>query len=119
MSYRCYDDIKNQADAWKSALEAVDEQIEAIEALVGDSFERAVHLLWLPLLPGTLQRPALERGAGGARERVPLLRSYALPEATLPREGDPLLLSASRSGETHGTVKAVEAFAKRFPGAPF
>ncbi len=37
MSYRCYDDIKNQADARESALEAVDEQIEAIEALVGDS----------------------------------------------------------------------------------
>ncbi len=38
------------------------------------------------------------------------------PRRRFRAEGDPLLLSASRSGERTETVKAVEAFAQRFPG---
>jgi glutamine---fructose-6-phosphate transaminase (isomerizing) len=117
VSYRCYDDIKKQADAWKSALEAVDEQIEAIEALVGDSLEDVLFTsCGSPYYLG-LSNALLWKEELGVRASVfPSSEAMLFPEATLPREGDPLLMSASRSGETTETVKAVEAFAKRFPG---
>jgi len=38
------------------------------------------------------------------------------PETVLPTAGRPVLLIASRSGETTETVRAAETFAERFPG---
>jgi glucosamine--fructose-6-phosphate aminotransferase (isomerizing) len=38
------------------------------------------------------------------------------PETVLPPAGRPLLLTASRSGETTETLRAAETFARRFPG---
>jgi glutamine---fructose-6-phosphate transaminase (isomerizing) len=117
VSYRCYDDIKNQAGAWKSALAAVDERIDAVRALVGDSVEDVLFTsCGSPYYLG-LSNASLWREELGTRVSVfPSSEAMLFPDATLPRAGDPLLLSASRSGETTETVKAVAAFAERFPG---
>jgi glutamine---fructose-6-phosphate transaminase (isomerizing) len=47
---------------------------------------------------------------------VPSSEIMLFPETVLPTAGRPVLLTASRSGETTETVRATETFAKRFPG---
>ena len=37
MTYRCYEDIKGQASAWKVALRVVDERIEEVRSLISRS----------------------------------------------------------------------------------
>lgn len=117
MSYRCYRDIKEQAGAWKAALSAVDERIEKVRALVGDSTREVLFTscgspYFLGLATDTLWREAL----GMSVTVSPSSEAMIFPEATLPRGNNPLLLSASRSGETTETIRAVEAYSGRFPG---
>jgi fructoselysine-6-P-deglycase FrlB-like protein len=40
MTYRCYEDIKGQASAWRAALRAVDERIEEVRGLISRSDAR-------------------------------------------------------------------------------
>ena len=40
MTYRCYEDIKGQASAWKAALRVVDERVEEVRELIGRSGAR-------------------------------------------------------------------------------
>jgi glucosamine--fructose-6-phosphate aminotransferase (isomerizing) len=47
---------------------------------------------------------------------VPSSEIMLFPETVLPPAGRPLLLTASRSGETTETLRAAETFARRFPG---
>jgi glucosamine--fructose-6-phosphate aminotransferase (isomerizing) len=117
MSYQCYDDIKGQAGAWRAALAAVDERIEAVRALAGDPPEDLLFTsCGSPYFLG-LANAALWREKLGVNVTVfPSSEAMLFPEATFPRGGNPLLLSASRSGETTETIRAVEAFSERFPG---
>ena len=94
MSYRCYDDIKNQAGAWRSALVAVDERVEDVRALVGDLLEDVLFTscgspYYLGLANALLWKEEL-----GTRASVfPSLEAMLFPKATLPHDGAPLLLS--------------------------
>ncbi len=117
MTYQCYDDIKTQTAAWRAALSAVDNRVGDVRALIGDQIEDVLFTscgspYYLGLANATLWQEKL----GATVSVFPSSDAMLFPEATLPRKGTPLLLSASRSGETTETVKAIEAFAERFPG---
>ncbi len=117
MNYRCYEDIKGQAEAWKAALSVVDERIEDVRGLAGDSpddllFTSCGSPYYMGLANATLWREKL-----GTRVSVfPSSEVMLFPDMTLSPGGNPLLLSASRSGETTETIRAVETFSDRFPG---
>lgn len=117
MNYRCYEDIKGQAGAWKAALAAVDERIEDVRALIGGSntdvlFTSCGSPYYIGLANAALWREKL----GASVTVFPSSDAMLYPETVFPRNGNPLLLTASRSGETTETIKAAEAFAERFPG---
>jgi glutamine---fructose-6-phosphate transaminase (isomerizing) len=117
MSYRCYDDIKTQASAWEAALAAVESRAEDLEKLFAEEpgellFAACGSPYYLGLANATLWRERL-----GLRVTVvPSSEIMLFPETVLPPAGRPLLLTASRSGETTETLRAAETFARRFPG---
>jgi glutamine---fructose-6-phosphate transaminase (isomerizing) len=117
MSYRCYEDIKTQASAWEAALAAVESRAEDLEMLFADEpgellFAACGSPYYLGLANATLWREQL-----GLRVTVvPSSEIMLFPETVLPPAGRPILLTASRSGETTETLRAAETFARRFPG---
>jgi glucosamine--fructose-6-phosphate aminotransferase (isomerizing) len=118
MSYRCYEDIKTQASAWEAALAAVESRAEDLEKLFAEEepgellFAACGSPYYLGLANATLWRERL-----GLRVTVvPSSEIMLFPETVLPRAGRPLLLIASRSGETTETLRAAETFAERSPG---
>ena len=117
MTYRCYEDIKGQALAWKAARKAVDERIEEVRGLVGRSDARMLFTscgspYFLGLATATLWRERLGMEVAVAPSSEVML----FPDATLPGDGNPFLVIATRSGETTETVRALEKFSARFPG---
>ena len=117
MIYRCYEDIKGQALAWKAARRAVDERIEEVRGLVGRSDARMLFTscgspYYLGLATATLWRERLGMEVAVAPSSEVML----FPDATLPGDGNPFLVIATRSGETTETVRALEKFSARFPG---
>jgi glucosamine--fructose-6-phosphate aminotransferase (isomerizing) len=117
MTYRCYEDIKGQASAWKAALKAVDERIEDVRGLIGRSDARMLFTscgspYFLGLATATLWREKLGMEVAVAPSSDVML----FPHATLPGDGDPFLMSATRSGETTETVRALETFSVRSSG---
>lgn len=117
MNYRCYEDIKGQAEAWRAALTAVEERIEDVRSLTGGAVADVLFTsCGSPYYIG-LSNAALWREKFGANVTVfPSSDAMLYPDTVLPKDGDPILLIASRSGETTETIKAVEAFSQRFPG---
>lgn len=116
MSYRCYEDIKGQADAWRAALAAVDGRVEEVRALLGGATEVLFTSCGSPYFLGLATAPLWREQVGVDVAVAPSSEIMLFPAATLPRGGDPLLLVASRSGETTETIRAAEAFSGRFPG---
>ena len=117
MSYQCYEDIKSQASAWEAALAAVESQAEDLEKFFAEKsgellFAACGSPYYLGLANATLWRELL----GLHVTVVPSSEIMLFPETVLPTAGRPVLLIASRSGETTETVRAAETFAKRFPG---
>jgi len=117
MRYRCYEDITTQAAAWDAALAAVDSRAEDLRTFFADEpsemlFTACGSPYFLGLANATLWRERF----GLHLTVVPSSEIMLFPETALPRAGRPVLLTASRSGETTETVRAVEAFAGRFPG---
>jgi glutamine---fructose-6-phosphate transaminase (isomerizing) len=117
MSYQCYEDIKTQAVAWAAALEATGSRAEDFRTLFADEpgellFTACGSPYYLGLANVSLWRERL----GLHATVVPSSEIMLFPETVLPRAGRPVLLTASRSGATTETVRAVEAFAERFPG---
>jgi glutamine---fructose-6-phosphate transaminase (isomerizing) len=117
MRYRCYEDITTQAAAWKAALAAVEFRTEDFKTFFADEpdellFTACGSPYYLGLANATLWRERF----GLHATVVPSSEIMLFPETILPRAGRPVLLTASRSGETTETVRAVEAFAGRFPG---
>lgn len=117
MSYQCYTDIRTQASAWEAALAAVDDRMGDLRELFADApTEILFTACGSPYYLG-LANAALWRERMGARVTVaPSSEIMLFPDTVLPRDGSPILLTASRSGETTETVRAVETFAARFPG---
>jgi glutamine---fructose-6-phosphate transaminase (isomerizing) len=117
VSYQCYEDIKTQASAWQAALAAVESRAEDLEKLFAVEpgellFAACGSPYYLGLANATLWRERL-----GLRVTVvPSSEIMLFPESVLPPAGRPVLLTASRSGETTETVRAAETFARRFPG---
>ena len=117
MSYQCYEDIKSQASAWEAALAAVDSRAEDLEKFFAEKpgellFAACGSPYYLGLANATLWRELL----GLHVTVVPSSEIMLFPETVLPTAGRPVLLIASRSGETTETVRAAETFAERFPG---
>jgi glutamine---fructose-6-phosphate transaminase (isomerizing) len=117
MSYRCYEDIKTQASAWEAALAAVESRAEDLEKFFAEEpgellFATCGSPYYLGLANATLWRERL----GMRVTVVPSSEIMLFPETVLPPAGRPLLLTASRSGETTETLRAAETFARRFPG---
>jgi glucosamine--fructose-6-phosphate aminotransferase (isomerizing) len=117
MSYQCYEDIKSQASAWEAALAAVESQAEDLEKFFAEKpsellFAACGSPYYLGLANATLWRELL----GLHVTVVPSSDVMLFPESVLPTAGRPVLLIASRSGETTETVRAAETFAERFPG---
>jgi glutamine---fructose-6-phosphate transaminase (isomerizing) len=117
MTYRCYEDIKGQASAWKAALRAVDERIEDVRGLISRSDARMLFTscgspYFLGLATATLWREKLGMEVAVAPSSEVML----FPHATLPGDGNPFLVIATRSGETTETVRALETFSARFSG---
>ena len=117
MSYQCYEDIKSQASAWEAALAAVESQSEDLEKFFAEKpgellFAACGSPYYLGLANATLWRELL----GLHVTVVPSSEIMLFPETVLPTAGRPVLLIASRSGETTETVRAAETFAERFPG---
>jgi glucosamine--fructose-6-phosphate aminotransferase (isomerizing) len=117
MSYQCYEDIKSQASAWEAALAAVESQAEDLEKFFAEKpgellFAACGSPYYLGLANATLWRELL----GLHVTVVPSSEIMLFPETVLPTAGRPVLLIASRSGETTETVRAAETFAERFPG---
>jgi glutamine---fructose-6-phosphate transaminase (isomerizing) len=117
MSYQCYEDIKSQASAWEAALAAVESRAEDLEKFFAEKpgellFAACGSPYYLGLANATLWRELL----GLHVTVVPSSEIMLFPETVLPTAGRPVLLIASRSGETTETVRAAETFAERFPG---
>ena len=117
MSYQCYEDIKSQASAWEAALAVVESRAEDLEKFFAEKpsellFAACGSPYYLGLANATLWRELL----GLHVTVVPSSDIMLFPETVLPTAGRPVLLIASRSGETTETVRAAETFAKRFPG---
>jgi glutamine---fructose-6-phosphate transaminase (isomerizing) len=117
MSYQCYEDIKSQASAWEAALAVVESQAEDLEKFFAEKpsellFAACGSPYYLGLANATLWRELL----GLHVTVVPSSEIMLFPETVLPTAGRPVLLIASRSGETTETVRAAETFAERFPG---
>jgi glucosamine--fructose-6-phosphate aminotransferase (isomerizing) len=117
MTYRCYEDIKGQASAWKAALRVVDERVEDVRGLIGRSNARMLFTscgspYFLGLATATLWREKLGMEVAVAPSSEVML----FPHATLPGDGNPFLVIATRSGETTETVRALETFSARFSG---
>ena len=120
MTYRCYEDIKGQASAWKAALRVVDERVEEVRGLVRRSDARMLFAscgspYFLGLATATLWREKLGMEVAVAPSSEVML----FPHATLSGDGNPFLVIATRSGETTETVRALETFSARFPGRAF
>jgi len=116
-NHKCYEHIKGQKNAWNAALKEVDSRIRAF----GSFFEEHPSELIFascgsPYHLGQSNATFWRERLGLHTTVVPSSEVMLLPESTLPQSGNPVLLVASRSGETTETVKAVETFAKRFPG---
>jgi glucosamine--fructose-6-phosphate aminotransferase (isomerizing) len=117
MSYQCYEDIKSQASAWEAALAVVESRAEDLEKFFAEKpsellFAACGSPYYLGLANATLWRELL----GLHVTVVPSSDIMLFPETVLPTAGRPVLLIASRSGETTETVRAAETFAERFPG---
>lgn len=117
MSYQCYEDIKSQASAWEAALAVVESRAEDLEKFFAEKpgellFAACGSPYYLGLANATLWRELL----GLHVTVVPSSEIMLFPETVLPTAGRPVLLIASRSGETTETVRAAETFAERFPG---
>jgi glutamine---fructose-6-phosphate transaminase (isomerizing) len=117
MTYRCYEDIKGQASAWRAALRVVDERIEEVRGLISRSDARMLFTscgspYFLGLATATLWREKLGMEVAVAPSSEVML----FPHATLPGDGNPFLVIATRSGETTETVRALETFSARFSG---
>ena len=117
MSYRCYENIKTQASAWEAALAVVESRAEDLEKFFAEKpsellFAACGSPYYLGLANATLWRELL----GLHVTVVPSSDIMLFPETVLPTAGRPVLLIASRSGETTETVRAAETFAERFPG---
>jgi glutamine---fructose-6-phosphate transaminase (isomerizing) len=117
MRFRCYEDIMTQASAWRAALAAVEPRTEDFEKLFAEEpgellFAACGSPYYLGLANATLWRERMGLNA----TVVPSSEIMLFPETVLPRAGRPVLLTASRSGETTETVRAAENFAERFPG---
>jgi glutamine---fructose-6-phosphate transaminase (isomerizing) len=117
MTYTCYEDIKDQASAWKAALRVVDERVEEVRGLIGRSGARMLFTscgspYFLGLATATLWREKLGMEVAVAPSSEVML----FPQVTLPGDGNPFLVTATRSGETTETVRALERFSSRFPG---
>lgn len=116
MSYRCYEDIKGQADAWRAALAAVDGRVGEVRGLLDGATEVLFTSCGSPYFLGLATAPLWRERVGVDVAVAPSSEVMLFPAATLPRGGDPVLLVASRSGETTETIRAVRAFSGRFPG---
>ena len=116
-TYKCYEDIKGQASAWKAALRTVDERIEDVRGIIARSDARMLFTscgspYFLGLATATLWRENLGMEVAVAPSSEVML----FPDATLPGDGNPFLVIATRSGETTETVRALEKFSSRFSG---
>ena len=117
MRYQCYEDITTQATAWKAALTAIDSRAEDFRAFFADEpGELLFTACGSPYLLGLANATLWRERLGLRATVVPSSEIMLFPDTVLPRAGRPVLLTASRSGETTETVKAVEAFSGRFPG---
>jgi glutamine---fructose-6-phosphate transaminase (isomerizing) len=118
MSYRCYEDIKTQASAWEAALAAVESRAEDLEKLFAE--EEPDELLFAacgsPYYLGLANATLLRERLGLRVTVVPSSELMLFEQTVLPPAGRPVLLVASRSGETTETLRAAETFAERFPG---
>jgi len=117
MTYRCYEDIKGQASAWQAALKVVDERIDEVRQLISRSDTRMLFTscgspYFLGLATATLWREKLGMEVAVAPSSEVML----FPQLTLPNDGNPFLVIATRSGETTETVRALETFSARFSG---
>ncbi len=118
MSYhKCYEHIKGQKDAWNAALKKIDSQTGAL----GFFFEeRPSELIFAscgsPYYLGESNATLWRERLGLHTTVVPSSEMMLFTKSTLPQSGNPLLLVASRSGETTETVRAVETFTEQFPG---
>jgi glucosamine--fructose-6-phosphate aminotransferase (isomerizing) len=116
MTYRCYEDIKGQADAWRAAIGAVEERIEAFRRLAGGADRVLISACGSPYFMGLANATLWREKRGVGVTVFPSSEAMIFPEIVIPDSGNPLLLVASRSGETTETVRAVEAFSRKFPG---
>lgn len=117
MNYQCYEDIKTQAAAWKAALSAVDARSSDFEMLFAEPpSELLFTACGSPYYIGLSNIILWREYAGLHATAMPSSEIMIFPEATLPRVGNPIMIAASRSGETTETVEAVKAFAAKFPG---
>ena len=94
-----------------------DERVDEVRGLIGRSDARILITscgspYFLGLATATLWREKLGMEVAVA----PASEVMLFPHATLPDEGNPFLVIATRSGETTETVRALEAFSARFPG---
>jgi len=116
-NHKCYEHIKGQRDAWKAALKEVDSRIGAFRSFLE---VRPSELIFTscgsPYHLGESNATLWRERFGLHATVAPSSEVMLFPESMLPHNGNPVLLVASRSGETTETIRAVETFAERFPG---
>lgn len=117
MEHCCYQDIKTQPEALSAAIAAVDAAYPQLEEILA---EKPTELIFVacgsPYYLGLSNAALWRERAGIAASAIPASEVMLFGESALPKEGRPLLLTASRSGETTETIEAVKAFEARFPG---
>lgn len=117
MTYQSYEDIKIQADAWEAAIKTVNRRASDIKKLFDDPLsELIVTACGSPYHLGEATATLWRERMGVRTTVVPASEMMLFPEAVLPRQGTPILLTVSRSGESTETIESARAFAKRFPG---
>lgn len=117
MSYRCYEDIKTQDVAWKAALSAVDERAEELEALFSDPPGEVLFVsCGSPYYIGQSNAALWKERTHLRAAAIPSSEIMLFPDIHLGSDESPVMLTASRSGETTETVEATKRFAEKHPG---
>jgi glucosamine 6-phosphate synthetase-like amidotransferase/phosphosugar isomerase protein len=116
-NHKCYEHIKGQKNAWNAALKEVDSHIGAFGSFFDEHPSELIFAsCGSPYHLGQSNATFWRERLGLHTTVFPSSEVMLLPESTLPQSGNPVLLIASRSGETTETLRAVETFAKWFPG---
>jgi glucosamine--fructose-6-phosphate aminotransferase (isomerizing) len=117
MKYQCYEDIMTQDTAWRAALEVVDAREGEIKNFFSGMPDKLVFTACgSPYYLGLANMALWREELGICVTASPASEIMFFPETILPRDGNAVLLTASRSGETTETIEAVKVFAERFPG---